>query len=110
MGCIFQEWLQVSLLFGTCHWDGGHDEGLPALGQREGHGASTGPASAQPEQPLLRLAQVLPSQPAPCTDLPASLVLPLPHHQLSRMSSLLVWRRDSAGNVLALSPRSHVCI
>lgn len=65
LGCVFQEWLQVSLLFSSCHRDGRHDEGLLALGQREGHGAAAGAASAQPKQPFLCLAQVLSSQPTP---------------------------------------------
>lgn len=73
---VFQEWIQVPLLLSTCHRDGRHDAGLPALGQRAWHCAATGAAAAQPQQPLLCSAQVLcpylgaawppPSSPSQC--------------------------------------------
>lgn len=68
--CLFQERVQVPLLLCAGHRHGGHDEGLPALGQREGHGAAPGAPAAEPQQPLLRAAQVGP--------LPAAGPRPLP--------------------------------
>lgn len=58
--CLFQKRVQVSLLLCARHRDGGHDKGLFALGQREGHRAAAGAPAAEPQQPLLRLAQVGP--------------------------------------------------
>lgn len=62
---LFQKWVQVSILLGAGHRHGRHDAGLPALGQRARHGAAPGPAAAQPEQPLLRPAQVRLGLPTP---------------------------------------------
>lgn len=55
---LFQKRVQVSVLLSTGHRHGRHDAGLLALGQRARHGAAPGPPAAQPEQPLLRPAQV----------------------------------------------------
>lgn len=62
---VSQKWIQVPLLLCARHRDGGHDEGLLALGQREGHSAAPGAPTAEPQQPLLCLAQVGPHLPMP---------------------------------------------
>ena len=77
---LFQKRVQVSVLLGTGHRHGGHDAGLLALGQRARHGAAPGPAAAQPEQPLLRPAQVRLGLPPPVGWLRTP-VLTLPPHQ-----------------------------
>ena len=89
---LFQKRVQVPLLLRTGHRDGGHDAGLPALGQRAGHGAAPGAAASQPQQPLLRLAQVRarPARPPPRLRTP----LPLTGG-FARIAALLVLPADT---------------
>ncbi|XP_061110557.1 phosphatidate phosphatase LPIN2-like isoform X2 [Conger conger] len=51
------EQVQVPVLLGSGHWDGGHDAAVPALGEgRRGH-LTPGPPHPVSQQPLLRLPQ-----------------------------------------------------
>lgn len=81
---LFQKRVQVSVLLGAGHRHGGHDAGLPALGQRARHSAAPGPAAAQPEQPLLRPAQVRLGLPPPVGRLRTPVLLTPPPHQYLR--------------------------
>lgn len=101
---LFQKRIQVSVLLGAGHWHGGHDAGLPALGQRARHGTAPGPAAAQPEQPLLRPAQVRFGLPSPPTPRPApvglscSLILPT-------NTSAPCWALEGSSSRADLTPR-----
>lgn len=54
----FQKRLQVPVLFSPGHRDGGHDQRVPALGERQGHHPPQGPTHAVPQQLVLCLTQV----------------------------------------------------